>query len=231
MSAPGPLTDPDIAGVIREQTAYNLEKTLVDFITRLVDPARLDNPTLNLAQATMPTHPIEPGIPRVPYDYTERAQTLTLKVAPTVARGRVPRTVTGEIALDKLPDVPSITVQAVDGRVQLLDSHTQKIVTVRIFITTYDENPDSQGYQDCLNLCETLEMALTSFGLAALNQAYPIVLPLEWKLNENDTFPHYLAEMTTQWQMAAARPMPDIDPWLLGPGEHLEHRLENLNGQ
>jgi hypothetical protein len=157
----------------------------------------------------------------VPYDPTGRAQTLYLKVPPRVVRGRIPRTVTGEILVDRLPDVPAIIVQATSARVFLADSHTQKAVTVRIFINAYDENPDSAGYQDCQNMAETIEMALTTAGMGALDQAYPIVLPIEWKLNENDTFPHFIAEMTTTWQLPAGRPSPDLLESMI-PGERID---------
>jgi hypothetical protein len=227
---PVPLTSPDFG--VRAHSVYDLEVTLVKFIKQLVDPYRFDNPTLNLAQqpGAFPKS-YDPDSPPVSYDPTARAQTLALKVAPRVERGRVPRTVTGEIAVDRLPDVPAILVQAVAATVSLADSHTSKNVTARILVNAYDENPDSGGYQDCTNIIEALEIALTSFGSGALNDAYPLIFPIEWKLIEEDTFPHYIAEMTTNWQLPAGRPMPDIDPWMLAPGESLEHRLERAPTQ
>jgi hypothetical protein len=222
---PEPLTSPDFG--VRAHSVYDLEKTLVEFIKQLVEPYRFDNPTLNLAQqpGAFPKS-YDPDEPPVSFDPTARAQTLALKVAPRVERGRVPRTVTGEIAIDRLPDVPAILIQAVSATVSLADSHTQKDVTVRILVNAYDENPNSGGYQDCVNIVEALEIALTSFGWAALNGAYPLIFPIDWKLIEEDTFPHYIAEMTTHWQLPAGRPMPDIDSWTLAPGESHDYKLE-----
>jgi hypothetical protein len=215
MTAPAPLT---AQGVI---SAFDLEAALVDFLTLLFDHARLDNPTLNLAQATQPTHPIAPpDKPLLSFDTKLRAQTLILKVPPRVVRGRVPRTVTGEIALDKLPDVPSIIVQAVSAKV----ANDSTIVTTRLLFTAYDENPDGQGYQDVLNMLEAATIALTSFGQRGIAEAYVIVLPLEWKLVEPDCFPHYLGEMTTQWELPSGRPLPDADTFGIVPAEHLELR-------
>jgi len=224
MSAPTSLQKPDFG--VRTHSVYDLEKTLVAFIKQLVEPIRLDNPTLNLAQqpGKFPKD-YRPDEPPVPFDPTGRAQTLALKVAPRVVRGRVPRTVTGEIAVDRLPDVPAVLVQAVAASIRLDDSHTSKDVTVRILVNAYDENPDSGGYQDCVNIVEALEIALTSFGWAALNGAYPLIFPIDWKVVEDDTFPHYIAEMTTHWQLPAGRPMPDIDSWTLAPGEGLDFGL------
>lgn len=120
-------------------------------------------------------------------------------------RGRIPRTVTGELQVDKLPDFPAVIVQAVSARVE----KDETTVTVRIFVNAYDENPDGQGYQDCLNMTETITQALTTYGQGAIDRAYPIILPIDWKLVEPDTFPHFIAEMTTTWELPSGRPTPD----------------------
>ena len=84
----------------------------------------------------------------------------------------------------------------------------------------YDENPDGGGYQDCLNMAEAIVIALTSFGQGAIDDAYPIVMPINWQLNENDTFPHFIAELTTQWELPSGRPMPDLAESII-PSEQL----------
>jgi hypothetical protein len=214
---------------IKAHTAYDLEVTLVAFIDKLFNQAyRFDNPTLNLAQVTAPTQ-LEPRVvrdpdePPVSYDPTARAQTLYLKVAPRVVRGRVPRTVAGEIDAEKLPDVPSIIVQCVSAHVQA----DETIATVRILVTVYDENPNSAGYQDALNMLEAMAIALTTFGSGALDAAYPIVMPIDWKLHEEDTFPHFIGEMTTQWELPSGRPLPDFGECFI-PAEHIDVRLQQV---
>lgn len=219
MGAPSPVSSPFYKR--RALTAFDLEKTLAAFLTQLfTDTYQLDNPTVNLAQASVPGQPIElpppdpdnPG--QVPFDPTLRAQTLYLKVPPRVVRGRIPRTVTGEIAVDKLSDVPSIIVQLVSAEVQTLYTRA----TVKILLSAYDENPDSSGYQDVLNMIETICGPLTSYGQQGIDHAYPLEMPYNWKLIEPDAFPHFLGEMTTHWQLPSGRPLPDPD---LGfyPGE------------
>jgi hypothetical protein len=200
---------------------YDLERTLVAFIKQIVDSYRFDNPTLNLAQqpGAFPKSYDPDDVP-VSYDVTERAKTLALKVPPRVICGCIPRTVTGEISLDKLADVPHIIVQAVSAKAEIQET----FATVRIFVCMYDENPDGGGYQDCLNMAEAIVIALTSYGQGVIDQAYPLVMPIEWKLNENDTFPHFLAEITTQWEMPSGRPMPDSSETLV-PGESLDIQL------
>jgi hypothetical protein len=210
---PQPITNPDFG--LRVHTAYDLEKTLVAFIKQLFDFQRMDNSGVNFLQPDT-----------VPFDYTQRAQGLEGKVKPQVVRGRVPRTVAGQLAVDQLPDVPAIIVQAISARVILEKSSTQKTVTVRILVNSYDENPDSQGYQDCLNMVETLEIALTQIGLGVLNMAYPIELPLEWSMIEHNTFPHFIAEMTTTWILPAGRVMPDEDVFGIVPAEHIHLNVE-----
>lgn len=224
---PEPVTPPAEDFGRRAQSVYDLEETLARFLRKLfTDTYLLDNPTLNLAQATAPTHPIvvDPDTV-VSYDPEERAQTLMLKVPPRIVRGRVPRTVTGEIAVDQLPDCPAIIVQAVSAKIELKDSHNQMLVTLRICVSAYDEHPNSGGYQDVLNMIEQMSAALTSFGQAGLDQAYPIVMPIEWKLVEPDCFPHFIGEMTTMWQLPAGRPLPDSETFGIVPAEHLDIRM------
>ena len=210
--SPEPVTTEAEEFNVRPKSLYDLEVTLVKFLKRMFGVYRLDNPTLNLAQPTGEpfVQPLEPRMVVdpdnvVPYDYTGRAQTLKLKVAPRIVRGRVPRTVTGEILVDKLPDVPAIIVQVMSARVEV-DS---TIVTLRILVNCYDENPDSGGYQDVLNIVEAISLALTSFGQAGIDKSYVITLPINWTLVEADTFPHYIAEMVTTWEFPSGRPMPD----------------------
>lgn len=224
---PEPVTSPAQDFGRRAQSVYDLEKTLVKFITKLLDTYRLDNPTLNLAQASAPSQeplPLPDTDEQVTFDPAQRAQTLYLKVPPRVVRGRIPRTVTGEIAVDQLPDCPAVIVQTVSCKIELHDSHTLSVVTVRICCSAYDENPDSGGYQDVLNMIEAIAIALTSFGQQAIDQAYPMTLPLEWHLVEPDCFPHFVGEITTTWLLPAGRPMPDSETFGIVPAEHVDVR-------
>jgi len=208
MGAPLNISNPDFG--VRAQSVYDLEKTLVAFLNQLfVDAYRLDNPSVNLVQPDT-----------VPFDPTARAQTLEGKVAPTVVRGRVPRTVTGELDLTKVPLVPHIIVQAVSAKVE----QQETVVTVKLLVAVYDENPNSQGYQDVQNIIEAIAIAFTSFGQAAINQAYPIVLPIEWQLREENCYPHFIGEMTTKWELPSARPLPDMETFGIVPAEHIEVR-------
>lgn len=218
---PHKITRPDFH--VRTRTMYDLERTLVKFLSQVVEPYRFDNPTLNLSQATGPAHPIvrDPDSVPVSYDVTERAQTLALKVPPRVVCGCIPRSVTGDISLDRLANVPHVIVQAVSARAE----KTETFATVRIFVCMYDENPDGGGYQDCLNMAEAIVIALTSFGQGAIDDAYPLVMPINWHLNENDTFPHYIAEINTQWELPSGRPMPDLSEGIV-PGESISFDIK-----
>jgi hypothetical protein len=209
MGAPVKLSNPDYG--VRSHCVYDLEKTLVAFLKQLFDDAlRLDNPDVNFDQPDT-----------VPFDPTERARTLVAKVPPYVVRGRVPRTVTGELDLSKVPDVPHIIVQAVSAKVNA----DQTIVTVKLMIAVYDENPNSQGYQDVQNMIEAIAIAFTTFGQGAIDEAYPIVMPIEWQLREENCFPHFIGEMQTNWQLPSGRPLPDMETFGIIPAEHIELRM------
>lgn len=225
---PTTLTKPDFG--YRTKSAFFLEKTLRDFIEQLfTNTYMLDNPAVNLQQpAWDENHDLaqEPKVnpltftPPVSYDPTERAQTLQGKVPPQVVRGRVPRTVTGEIDPSKLPDFPSIAVQAVSGHVSKDQTH----VGVHIFFHAYDEDPNSHGYQDLINMIEVVAYAFTSYGQKGIDDAYVIVLPIEWKVPEDSLFPHYIGDMHTTWQLPSARPLPDMDTFGIVPAEHIDLR-------
>jgi len=226
---PTTLTKPDFG--YRTSSAFFLEKSLVKFIKQLfTDTYLLDNPKVNLHQpALQEMHDQPPDTPYVSQpiytppvslDPTERAQDLTGKVPPQVVRGRMPRIVTGEIDAAQLPDFPSITLQAISGHVDKLETH----VGVQIFFHAYDEAPASQGYQDLTNMIEVCAQALTSYGQKGIDDAYVIILPLEWRIPEAQYFPHFIGEMQTTWLLPSARPLPDADddmfPWV--PAEHID---------
>jgi hypothetical protein len=220
VAAPEPITPEAADAHVRTKSLYDLEVTLVKFLQRIFGDYRFDNPTLNLAQqpGAFPKS-YDPDEPPVSFDPTARAQTLYLKVSPRIVRGRIPRTVTGEIQVDKLPDCPAIIVQVISARVEIEST----IVTLKIFVSAYDENPDSSGYQDVLNMIEAIALALTSFGQQGLDQAYVIQLPINWNLVEAETFPHFIGEMTTTWEFPSGRPMPDrglSTPWIAIGEEH-----------
>jgi hypothetical protein len=111
-------------------------------------------------------------------------------------------------------------VQAISGHVGKDETH----VVVQIFFHAYDEAPASQGYQDLTNMIEMVALALTSYGQKGIDDAYPIVLPMEWKIPEAQYFPHYIGEMHTTWQLPSARPLPGPDETLdrITPGEQID---------
>jgi hypothetical protein len=219
MGAPVAISNPDFG--VRTITAYDLEVALVKFLRQIFDSARLDNPRVNVFQATQVEHPIvkSPDDPPVSFDPVERAQTLFAKVPPQITRGRVPRTVTGEIDVESLPNVPSIIVQAISGRVET----NSTLVEAKICLSAYDENPNSQGYQDVLNMIETATFALAAWGQKGIDDAYVIVLPMDWKLEQADTFPHFAGEIVSKWELPTASPLPGPGELPI-PAEHIEFR-------
>src|SRR6516164_7265676 len=70
----------------------------------------------------------------------------------------------------------------------------------------YDESPEGHGLHDLLILTEMVGYELAASGQDAIARSFPIILPVNWKLIEAATFPHYLAEMTTNWSMQVAAP-------------------------
>jgi hypothetical protein len=179
-------------------TAFHLERTLVDFVRRIVEPVRLDNVQVNLAKD-------------VSFDPKERASDMTLKIPPRVTVGFLPRTVTGAIDPERLPAYPFITIRALSGRV----GYAEEICTVNFTIGVYDENPDRQGGQDCLNIIEAIHFDLMRFRV--IDNAFPLEPPIQWEMVDVDLFPHFLAVMTAQFKLPVPSHIEEVTtqtPWV-----------------
>src|SRR5262245_49750088 len=196
----------------------DMEEELVAFLNEVLNGMRLDNPSVNELQQTgkFPKS-YDPDEPPVPFDPTARAQTLAGKVPIRIVRGRVPRTVTGEINASDLPNVPNLIIQVLNAEIQVRET----FVGVRILGSTYDENPDGSGYQDLTNIMERAQIAICSFGQAGIGNKYVIQLPFMWHHYENTTFPHFVAELNVKFEFPSGRPLPDSPDGII-PMEHIE---------
>lgn len=193
-------------------TADGLEKTLVKFLERLFRHQLLKTNRLALAQP-IDREPFEetcPEAPRhvyssvpyeeisVPPEIEPDDPALALMQPPKIVAGWIPRNVTGLISLDQVPDYPVIILQTTGVEYQ----YDEAVATVRLLIGAYDEDPDYQGYKDCLNMAEAIAHAF--FAWRVIDDSYSLVPPAKWAMIEADTFPHFLAEMTTQWELPTA---------------------------
>jgi len=174
--------------MIKVINALFLERTLRDYITRELEPYRLDNVQLNL-------EPPE----EIPADPEERARLLTLKVPPTVVCGYPPKTVTGVYDTTKLPQAPWIAVRAHTGQSTFIDSRPFEQCTATLTLSVYDQDPARQGYQDLLNIINVLQNGF--FRDRVIDEAFSLVVPIDWSLSDIDTFPYWFADMTTRWQL------------------------------
>jgi hypothetical protein len=175
-------------------TADDLEETLVKFVERLFRPDSFG--TNQLAMAQPREHPafIEPS-PEVEDNEPGRERALRLRRPPRVVAGWIPRTVTGVIDPEHIPDYPAIIIQVVQVEYAL----DQALATARLLIGAYDPEPDFQGFKDCLYMCEAL--ALAFLGWRVIDDSYSLVAPVKWSMLDIDTFPHFFAELTTLWQL------------------------------
>jgi hypothetical protein len=71
-------------------------------------------------------------------------------------------------------------------------------------------------------MIEKSSIVLTSWGQKSIDDAYPIVMPIDWHLNQTDTFPYFAGEMITHWQLPSARPLPDYDTFMGVPAERID---------
>lgn len=179
--------------MIGVMTELYLERTLARFIARHVETYRLGN----VQESMFKEGEVDPEEPDE--ERPEEFDDLTLKVPPKVIQGFAPKTVTGELDTSKLPAYPFISVRALSGRQDWTGRTPQEVVTASIIVGTYDEDPDRRAYQDCLILVGAIKLWLPRYRV--LDQSFSIVAPLSWEMSDADLFPHFIAEITTQWQL------------------------------
>lgn len=187
--------------MIGVMTELYLERTLARFIARHVETYRLGNVQESTFQEKPEPGELEPEseTPEEPEERPDEFDDLALKVPPKVIQGFAPKTVTGAVDTAKLPAYPFISVRALSGRQDWTGRTPQEIVTASIIIGTYDEATDRRAYQDCLILVGAIKLWLPRYRV--LDQTFSIVAPIAWEMSDADLFPHFIAEITTQWQL------------------------------
>ena len=187
----------------RALSVFWLERTLIKYLQDLLSGLRLDNPEVNELQPD-----------QVPYDFKARSESLIGKVPPKVYRAQIPRTVTGVVDVARLPNVPAVILQAVSGTVATEPDSSN--ATVRILCNVYDENPEGTGGEDLLNLTEKIFLNLGSDGQDVIDRTAAIVMPITWLISE-ETFPHWVSEITTNWELPPLAPRSIVSPYHLEP--------------
>lgn len=106
-----------------------------------------------------------------------------------------PQVVTGYLPTKKStdkPDFPYVIVRFMEGN----DSQ-DSTVNLKIIVGTYDEEDDSNGWRDVLNILQRIRTEL--FKRQALANKYRVELPFKYLLPEDQPYPEWIGWIETKW--------------------------------
>ncbi len=92
-----------------------------------------------------------------------------------------------------VPDpYPYIIVRVVEGEIKEIED--DQAVETMILIGIYDNDLNNQGYKDVLNIIQKIYERFSKNAI--LNRRYECVMPIEWVLQEEESYPYYIGGMT-----------------------------------
>lgn len=78
-------------------------------------------------------------------------------------------------------------------------SRQHSTCSVRLLIGIYDDEPECQGYQDVLNIQETIRQYLLEHRILA--NRHLLMMPMKCRLLDAETWPVYFGEMELNYQV------------------------------
>lgn len=90
---------------------------------------------------------------------------------------------------------PLVVIRATEGS----DEAGESTATVRLLVETWAE--DASGWRDASNVTQRLRTALT--GRRTIGP-YHMILPLTWRMADDQALPFWVSEITTTWAQPRA---------------------------
>ena len=97
---------------------------------------------------------------------------------------------------------PCLVVQLIDGKQDDEIGPEDVRVTLNVGIHSYDEQ--NQGHIYIINIIETIRQHV--FLKRTFAGKYFIVLPFEWKINDEDIWPYFIGSVQTHWNLPIILP-------------------------
>lgn len=88
------------------------------------------------------------------------------------------------------------------------DEDNGSTATVKIIIGTYDEQADSKGWIDLLNIYNKIRLSLLEKRV--IGSKYRLKTPVSFILHEEQPYPQFVGEITTEWELPMPINMGDI---------------------
>lgn len=96
---------------------------------------------------------------------------------------------------------PYIIVRAEDGKIE--DENSAQIVNITLLIGIFDTAYDKQGHKDILNIIARIYERFAKFPV--LNGKYTVQYPIEWALQDEESYPFYFGGVNLAFEIAAVR--------------------------
>lgn len=96
---------------------------------------------------------------------------------------------------------PYAIVRIMDGKIEIIDG--PQSVTVLIILGVYDENLQNQGHKDVLNMIQKIYERFAKNAILA--GKYELLHPIEWTLQEEESYPYFIGGMALNFGTLAIR--------------------------
>lgn len=141
-------------------------------------------------------------------DGNRRAINVYKQSLPIPEAEEIPDTVTDEELEEGIYDAkakeapfPYILVRLEQGRIEVIDH--EQTVTVNLIIGVIDRNHNNQGHKDVLNVMQKIYERFAKNAILA--QKYECVMPIDWALQEEESFPYFFGGMALRFETAPIR--------------------------
>lgn len=101
---------------------------------------------------------------------------------------------------------PYAIVRLTDGKIEQIDAN--QTVTILIIFGVYDLSRNNQGHKDILHMIQKVE---ERFGKnAILADRYECVMPINWALQDEDSYPYFVGGLTLNFETLGMRREDDL---------------------
>lgn len=120
----------------------------------------------------------------------------------------IPETVTDEELEEGVYDAeaeedpyPYIIVRVEQGKIENIDQ--EQTVVVNLIIGVIDRDFNNQGHKDVLNIIQKIYERFAKNAILA--QKYECVMPIEWALQDEESFPYFFGGMALNFETIPIR--------------------------
>ena len=96
---------------------------------------------------------------------------------------------------------PYILVRVQEGIIEKIDG--EQAVSVTLIIGVVDRGHENQGYKDVLNIIQKIYERFSKNAILA--QKYECMMPIQWALQEEESYPYFFGGMALRFETAAIK--------------------------